>query len=636
MPVLGSGAAGNSAVPAAQLAASARDQQCSANPDCVVVGLINNMPDSALQSTERQFIELLDAASADIPVRLRLFSLPDVPRSQSTRKYMSSDYCSLAELRCSRIDGLIVTGTEPRAPCLKDEPYWTSLTDVLEWARENTASTIWSCLAAHAAVLHMDGIARHLLRGKRFGLFECTSVSTHPLIAGLPSRMQIAHSRWNELREEELRACSYTLLTRSRQAGADTFIKQQRKSLFVFFQGHPEYDSRALFKEYRRDIGRFLRGERQDYPSMPEGYFNALASDPIASFQRRAVRERHASLLNRFPTSLLEGLIAPVPRTPVVHMYANWLAYVRAQRSQTSTLKPSRARRIHARSMQGRLHKGSVDRIPAEGAEMDMLLKTRSEEQSPQPRRSVSPLERSGFSKTWTFFDGDWHAGNVAILGARSHAAWLGSIVFDGARAFEGVMPDLDLHCARVNNSAAAFHLQASVTVNEWIGLTVDGLKRFDAHAELYIRPMYWAETGSPGGIRHDPDSTRWCLCIYEAPIPKPAGAAITLSPFRRPTAECAPVEAKAGCLYPNNARALVDGAAARLRQLSDARHAGQRGRAWHRKRVHGKGRRGLYASRQRHFSQRDHPSARHSPVARRRDHSRRKKYELRRVSGGR
>jgi branched-chain amino acid aminotransferase len=188
---------------------------------------------------------------------------------------------------------------------------------------------------------------------------------------------------------------------------------------------------------------------------------------------------------------------------------------------------------------------------------MDMLLKARSE---PSPhRRSIPPLERSGFSKTWTFFDGDWHAGNVAILGARSHAAWLGSIVFDGARAFEGVMPDLDLHCARVNNSAAAFHLRASVTVSEWIGLTANGLKRFDAHAELYIRPMYWAETGSPGGIRHDPDSTRWCLCIYEAPVPKPAGASITLSPFRRPTAECAPVEAKAGCLYPNNARALVE-----------------------------------------------------------------------------
>src|SRR5205823_12854994 len=145
-----------------------------------------------------------------------------------------------------------------------------------------------------------------------------------------------------------------------------------------------------------------------------------------------------------------------------------------------------------------------------------MLLKTRNQEHPLRPARKILPFERIGFSRTWTFFDGDWHAGNVAILGARSHAAWLGSMVFDGARAFEGVTPDLDLHCTRVNNSAAALHLQATVTADEWMGLAADGLKRFDPKAELYIRPMYWAETGSPGGIRHDPESTRWCLCIYE------------------------------------------------------------------------------------------------------------------------
>jgi branched-chain amino acid aminotransferase len=161
-------------------------------------------------------------------------------------------------------------------------------------------------------------------------------------------------------------------------------------------------------------------------------------------------------------------------------------------------------------------------------------------------------------SRTWTFFAGDWHDGNVPIMGPRTHAAWLGSMVFDGARAFEGVAPDLDLHCARVNQSAASFFLNPLVSVETWLGLVGDGLKRFDRDAELYIRPMYWAETGSPGGIRHDSESTRWCLCIYEAPIPKPNGGAITLSPFRRPTAECAPVDAKAACLYPNNARAII------------------------------------------------------------------------------
>src|SRR4051812_16697414 len=131
------------------------------------------------------------------------------------------------------------------------------------------------------------------------------------------------------------------------------------------------------------------------------------------------------------------------------------------------------------------------------------------------------------FSKTWTFFENDWHEGNLPIMGARTHATWLGSMVFDGARAFEGVSPDLDLHCARVNVSAANFLLKPLVSVDEWMGLTVDGLKRFDQAAELYIRPMYWAESGSMGGVRHDPDSTRWCLCIYEAPLPEPTGGAI-------------------------------------------------------------------------------------------------------------
>jgi branched-chain amino acid aminotransferase len=171
----------------------------------------------------------------------------------------------------------------------------------------------------------------------------------------------------------------------------------------------------------------------------------------------------------------------------------------------------------------------------------------------------LAPTPRPAFSRTWTFLDGTWHEGNVPIMGARTHAAWLGSMVFDGARAFEGVTPDLELHCWRVNTSAVNFQLKPLVTVEQWLDLVTDGLRRFDANAQLYIRPMYWAETGAAGGVRHDPDSTRWCLCIYDAPLPEPTGSAITLSPFRRPTAESAPVDAKAGCLYPNNARALLE-----------------------------------------------------------------------------
>jgi branched-chain amino acid aminotransferase len=137
--------------------------------------------------------------------------------------------------------------------------------------------------------------------------------------------------------------------------------------------------------------------------------------------------------------------------------------------------------------------------------------------------------------------------------------ACLASAVFDGARAFEGVAPDLDLHCERVNQSAINFKLKPVVDTETWLALACEGIARFDANAELCIRPMYWAQTGSGGGVLFDPETTNWCLCIYVAPMPPTSGFAITLSPFRRPTMESAPVDCKAGCLYPNNSLTLSE-----------------------------------------------------------------------------
>jgi branched-chain amino acid aminotransferase len=158
-----------------------------------------------------------------------------------------------------------------------------------------------------------------------------------------------------------------------------------------------------------------------------------------------------------------------------------------------------------------------------------------------------------------TYFDGAWHEGNVPIMGPRTHAAWLCSVVFDGARAFEGVTPDLDLHCARVNDSAIKLFLKPTVSTEKWIELTREGIARFDGEVALYIRPMYWAEKEGPWIQAHDPESTRWCLSIYEAPMRPPKGFSVTLSPYRRPTLDTMPVDAKAGCLYPNNARSLFE-----------------------------------------------------------------------------
>lgn len=162
-------------------------------------------------------------------------------------------------------------------------------------------------------------------------------------------------------------------------------------------------------------------------------------------------------------------------------------------------------------------------------------------------------------SQTWTWVDGDWHEGNVPIMGARTHAVWLGSTVFDGARWFESVAPDLDLHCARVNRSATALGLKPTMETDEIVALTHEGLKKFDGNTAVYIRPTYWAEDGGYMGVPADAESTRFALCLFESPMIAPAGFSVTISPYRRPTPETMPTDAKAGCLYPQNGRAIME-----------------------------------------------------------------------------
>jgi branched-chain amino acid aminotransferase len=163
------------------------------------------------------------------------------------------------------------------------------------------------------------------------------------------------------------------------------------------------------------------------------------------------------------------------------------------------------------------------------------------------------------YSKTWTFFDGTWHEGNPPLMGPRSHAFWLASSVFDGARAFERTMPDMDRHAARVNASAAKMGLNPTQSAETIVGLAREGWKKFDQDTALYIKPMYWAEADGAGSIMPDPASTQFCLCLFEAPMPEPQGASLCVSPYRRPTLETATTDIKTGALYPNNARAMRD-----------------------------------------------------------------------------
>jgi homoserine O-succinyltransferase/O-acetyltransferase len=314
----------------------------SARADCIKIGLVNNMSDEALKPTERQFISLLDSASDDMPIQLSLYTLPEVPRNGLTASYINSRYCNLEDLWDARLDGIIVTGREPMTANLSDEPYWDSFIRVLGWAQENCHASVFSCLAAHAAVLDMDGIRRVKRDDKVFGIFECARVSDHPLTAGIASQFRLPHSRWNGLPEEELTDCGYKVLTRSADAGVDTFIKQQKR-LLVFFQGHPEYDADTLLREYRRDVGRFIKGEAPWYPLMPKSYFDEATVEELAALEQKALAGKSEGLLPELTAILENKKIENTWRSSAAGIYRNWLEYICGQKETVVVPKRLRA-----------------------------------------------------------------------------------------------------------------------------------------------------------------------------------------------------------------------------------------------------------------------------------------------------
>jgi homoserine O-succinyltransferase/O-acetyltransferase len=296
------------------------------------IGLINNMPDSALQATERQFMHLLKAAAGNQRIRLHCFSLPSVHRSQTAKCHIEKQYTDIADLDRLQLDGLIVTGAEPKAATLPEESFWQELTEIVDWAEANTRSTIWSCLAAHVAVLHLDGIERQRLDAKCSGVYDCVKVVDDWLTSDIPSPLKVSHSRLNGLRKRDLVTRGYQILTQSQQAGVDTFAKQLR-SYFVFFQGHPEYDIMSLQREYLRDISRFLAGEQDAYPAVPAGYFDTKTEEALAGFQRRASAQRKPALSAELPALTTRSDIATGAAAAVI--FKNWLGYLSVGASTT-------------------------------------------------------------------------------------------------------------------------------------------------------------------------------------------------------------------------------------------------------------------------------------------------------------
>jgi homoserine O-succinyltransferase/O-acetyltransferase len=306
----------------------------------VNIALINNMPDAALEDTEEQFFSLLEAAADELPVHVQLFYLPDVPRGERVQQHVRNYYLPAAELWNHKLDGAIITGTEPRQRDLRQEPYWDTLTSVFDWAEEHTTSTVLSCLAAHASVLHSDGIERNPLADKQFGVFEYQRSGKHVLTDGLPHVVRFPHSRWNEVREGDLTAHGYDVLDGSADAGVNLFAKNKGNSLFVHFQGHPEYHSRTLLKEYRRDVRRFLKQERGTYPSMPKGYFGDEACALLQEFRHLAETQSNEEAMSAFPEARLTDSLQNTWGIAAAHIYRNWLQYMLSGKTAVLPLSP--------------------------------------------------------------------------------------------------------------------------------------------------------------------------------------------------------------------------------------------------------------------------------------------------------
>ena len=295
-------------------------------PQRIVVGIVNNMPDRALADTERQFAELLEEAGQEFDIRLRLYALDSVPRSPDTLRAMRGRYRSARALRRTRHDALIVTGAEPSEQRLTDEKFWGELLSVLDIARTRTRSTIFSCLAAHGAVLHWDSIERIALPTKLSGVFRSHLVELHPLMSGLGRAFSTPHSRLNGLDEATLQERGYRILARS-DAGADIFVKEG-DSLLVFLQGHPEYDAHSLIREFRRDLLRYLRGARETLPEPPLIALSPHLRADIERLMDEARRERLPELIERFPLAALLGPADAPWRGAAQRFYRNWVAIV--------------------------------------------------------------------------------------------------------------------------------------------------------------------------------------------------------------------------------------------------------------------------------------------------------------------
>jgi homoserine O-succinyltransferase len=329
----------------------ARPSMSSSAVRPLVIAVVNNMPDAAIRIAEAQICKLLAGASDGITVDVRFYSLPGVPRGQKAQAHISCCYEDFVHLTRNRPDGLFVTGTEPTTARLIDEPFWPRLADLIDWSEQEGVPAIWSCLAAHAAVLQLDGIERRRMAQKLSGVFTCkVNAGNHQIMHRMPKKWCVPHSRWNGLRREDLEAQGYTILSSSKVVGIDTFMKQA-PALQVFMQGHLEYDAATLLSEYRRDVLRAAAAERPVVPELPVDTIDKNLLGDIQREVQAIVMKRRLDMMPRLDLLLRSAKRTSDWHVPAQTLFGNWLSYldVKSMRSEEAIQPPAVGRLIPAR-----------------------------------------------------------------------------------------------------------------------------------------------------------------------------------------------------------------------------------------------------------------------------------------------
>jgi homoserine O-succinyltransferase len=313
-----------------------------ADLDPITVGLVNNMPDSAFLDTENQFrgVALGDDGAG---IKFELYTIKEIVRSEKVAALIADRYRGLDELWTRPPDALIVTGTEPTQVQMRFEPYWPYLARLLEWASDHVQTTLLSCLASHASILLFDRIDRVPRPVKCSGVFEGTVEDPlDPLTSELPDVLPVPHSRVNEVPDAALIDAGYRIVVGSGSSGAGWSVaaREQGNGLFVLCQGHPEYGTLSLLREYRRDVRRCLFGRGAlAYPRLPDGYLGHEAVDKLRKFERRA-QATGMDPRELWPTFPYDEVAATVENTwasASAKLYSNWLELAR-------TAAPDRAR----------------------------------------------------------------------------------------------------------------------------------------------------------------------------------------------------------------------------------------------------------------------------------------------------